>query len=957
MRPVPRRFALNVPTMAIALLAAGPSWAQQEPQSATPSAAPASSPSVSEGSVPSASPAASANANAQTIVVTGTRASLERSVVLKRNAATVQDSITALELGRFPDDNVADSLSHITGVSIKRTAGGEGRSVSVRGLGPDYTLTTFNGRLLGTDGAGRDFAFDVLPADVISGADVVKGAQASLTEGAIAGLINLRSASPFDQKGQHGLFRVEADRNLMSRLNGAKLSAAYSNTFANDTMGVVLGVVYANRKDRTDQYGNDGGWTRNPADDPSWEFGNAFGGNIDPNNNGVLDENEKGLIGPGQFRLGSILEKKKRLALSGKFEWRPSSNVKIVTDAIFTRLDSPQVGYLQSYYPLFAPGRWSNVTVDRGITTDITLANPDPELALNPELLNKTEYRVVNTALYGANAEWKVSGDLTLTSDLYQSTSKRHSGGLDSYVVLRMNQPNSTRIRLTGSPVPDVITTFNDGRDLAGGLAAGQFGASDFNTHYMSLGGDNIDDKIRGLALHGKWNVEKFNVDQLLFGVSQTDRKKSRELINNELTGGADYYSGSNAINVADLGGNVISRSFNLPNFMSRVSGNFPRSFLAFDVPTYLERLRAFDGTPRPDGGVYDFSQAQAVWNPVQSYRVTEKTSAAYVQADLSGAQWTADVGLRLVHTRTKAEAWDSRILGIIENGPFNYTVDYAPPTPVEQNGSYTFALPSTNFLWRFTNDLQLRLGAAKTMARPAVNQLAPTNDTSSVSYGEFTQVFGGNVNLKPYSAVQADASLEWYYAPRSIFNVAVFQKNIRNQITTSFQTGQDIGVAGYTFNVVRPINGDRAKVVGIEIGLQHLWDNGFGVRGQYTRNRARSWVAGVERPLEGIAPATSSLGVLYEKGPWSLSLQADHTAGFTTAVNVLGAGYDERVRPITWVTAAASYEINEQWSVSLEARNLADAQERYTINDNPVLTSGYNRYGRAFTLGASWRF
>ena len=131
-----------------------------------------------------------------TVIVSGVRASLGRSVELKRGAGTVQDSISAVELGKFPDDNVADSLSHITGVAISRTAGGEGQKVSVRGLGPEYTLTTFNGRILATDGAGRDFAYDVLPSDVISGADVIKGAQASLTEGAIGGLVNLRSAQP-----------------------------------------------------------------------------------------------------------------------------------------------------------------------------------------------------------------------------------------------------------------------------------------------------------------------------------------------------------------------------------------------------------------------------------------------------------------------------------------------------------------------------------------------------------------------------------------------------------------------------------------------------------------------------------------------------------------------------------------------------------------------------------------
>ncbi|UOV06859.1 TonB-dependent receptor plug domain-containing protein [Pseudoxanthomonas mexicana] len=213
-----------------------------------------------------------------TVVVTGVRGSLARAIELKRDAGTVQDSISALELGKFPDDNVADSLSHITGVSISRTAGGEGQKVSVRGLGPEYTLTTFNGRILATDGAGRDFAYDVLPADVINGADVIKGAQASLSEGAIGGLINLRSASPFDQKGQQGIVRLEGDRNLMSRLNGQKLSATYSNTFADDTVGVLFGLVYAKRKDRTDIAGNDGGWSRNAdPNDESWLWGNTWG--------------------------------------------------------------------------------------------------------------------------------------------------------------------------------------------------------------------------------------------------------------------------------------------------------------------------------------------------------------------------------------------------------------------------------------------------------------------------------------------------------------------------------------------------------------------------------------------------------------------------------------------------------------------------------------------------------
>ncbi len=906
---------------------------------------------------PAVPPASADPTELDAVQVTGVRAALARATELKRDAATVQDSISALELGRFPDDNVADSLSHITGVSITRTAGGEGQKVSVRGLGPEYTLTTFNGRILATDGAGRDFAYDVLPSDVINGADVVKGAQSVLTEGAIGGLVNLRSASPFDQKGQHAIVRLEGDRNQMSELNGQKFSATYSNTFAEGTMGILLGAVVAERKDRTDIAGNDGGWTRNPVPgDESWS-GNAWGGNIDPNGNGELDPDEYGLIAPGQFRVGSIMEEKKRRAFSGKFEWRPNDDVRIVVDGLKTKLDSPQVSYQQSFYPLFAPGRWSDITVNNGIVTGFTMDNPDPEQRMNPELLNQTEHRVVDTDLYGINGTWNVSPDLTLTGDLYRSTSKRYSGGQDTYVVLRMNQPNTTRITLGGGPVPNVETIFDDGRELSSGLANGQFGDSDFNTHYMELRGDNIVDEITGGTVGGKLYVGQWGVDTLHFGLSRTERSKRRDLINNTLNAGADYYSGDNAINVGDLGTAVIDRTLRLPHFMNNVGGSFPRTFLGFDVPGYLEALRAYNGQPRPDGSSYDFANAQPQWNPLESYRVSEDTNAFHVQADLSGDRWSADVGVRVVSTRTRAQAWDAKIVSITENGAFNYTAQYAAPTPILQDGSYRYVLPSGNFTWRFRDDLLLRLGAAKTMARPPVDKLAPTNTTASVSWGEFTQIYGGNVDLKPYTAKQGDVSLEWYFAEQSIANMAVFYKRIDNQITTSWEPGQDIGVPGYLFNVTRPINGDYAKVHGIEAGLQHFWQNGFGFRAQYTRNWSKSFVNGEERPLEGIAPAVYSLGLMYEKGPWSISTTADHSDGFVTAVNVLGAGYNEHADKITWLTASIAYEVNDMLSITLQGQNLLDDEQTYSINGNPLLSQGYYRYGRSFNLGLSLRF
>jgi TonB-dependent receptor len=919
-----------------ALLTAGTGYAQET----------ASAPDVSSDEV------------IEEVTVVGVRGSVARAVKLKRDAATVQDSISALELGMFPDDNVADSLSHITGVSISRTAGGEGQKVSVRGLGPEYTLSTFNGRILATDGAGRDFAYDVLPSDVISGADVIKGAEAANTEGAIGGLINLRSASPFDKRSQQGILRVEGDYNQMSELDGRKFSGVYSNTFGEDKFGVLFGIVLEERDDRSDVAGNDGGWTRNadPTDE-SWLWGNAWGGSIDPNDNGVLDPEEYGLIGPGQFRVGSILEKKKRTAYTAKFEWRPNEDFTLVVDGLKTKLDSPQVGYQQSFYPLYAPGRWSNMVIEDGIVTSFDMTNPDPEMRLNPELLNQTSFRVVDTDLYGVNAKWQVTDSLTLTGDVYRSTSSRKSGGQDSYVVLRMNQPNSASISLSGARVPNVDVNFDDGRDLATGLANGEFSDSDFNTHYFSLAGDNIEDEITGTTFAADWAIGRGWVESVQFGVSRTDRKKSRDLVNNSLTGGADYYSGNYAINVGDLGASGLSQSFTLPNFMDEVGSDFPRTFLSFDIPAYQAALAAYDGNPRPGGGTYDYAAAAPVWNPLQSYRVSEETWSGFMQANLSGSRWSGNIGVRVVQTNTSAQAWDAKILSIIENGSFNYTAVYDDPSAITQDNEYTYWLPSGNLNFALTETLRLRLGAARTMARPSVETLAPTNTTESVSWGEFTQIYGGNAELKPYSADQFDVSLEWYFGPNSIFNFAAFRKEIEDQITTSWEPGQDIGVPGYLFNVSRPINGDHAKVRGIEVGLQHFMTNGFGLRAQYTRNWSKSWVGGEERPLEGIAPSVYSLGLFYERGPISAGVTGDYTDGFVTATNVLGAGYNEMADDITWVTAHASYKVNDNINISLEGQNLLDEANTYSINGNPLLPQGYYRYGRSMKLGLSYRF
>ena len=171
------------------------------------------------------------------VVVTGLRASLEKSLDDKKKAPIVEDSIDAEELGRFPDSDVADSLQHLPGITISRTTGGEGQKVSVRGFGPQYNIVTLNNRILATDDDARDLAFDVLPSEVISAADVLKSTQASAVEGSIGGTVNLRTASPFDNPpGWHGGAHVEGNYNDMSKLYGKKFSAFIGNTMLDQTV-------------------------------------------------------------------------------------------------------------------------------------------------------------------------------------------------------------------------------------------------------------------------------------------------------------------------------------------------------------------------------------------------------------------------------------------------------------------------------------------------------------------------------------------------------------------------------------------------------------------------------------------------------------------------------------------------------------------------------------------------
>ncbi|MBL8271283.1 TonB-dependent receptor [Steroidobacter sp.] len=896
------------------------------------------------------------------IVVTGTRAALAESLSRKRDAPVVQDSIVAEDLGRFPDDNVADSLSHITGITLQRTRGGEGQYVNVRGLGPEFSIVTLNNRILATDGDGREFAFDVLPSEVISGADVFKSATAVNLEGSIGGAINLSSARPLDRPGLRTSLSVEGDYSDLSENSGYKVSGVFSDTFAEDRMGIMLTAVYQDTEVRSDAVHE---FYITP-DSP---------GAFDANGDGEISAAESDLLGLCCTSFGTRIQDKKRSGVTAVWQWQVNDSLQMTVDGMFTRLDAPTVGYHQSYYVEDSIldedaglHRWSDVNIRDHWVTGMSIAE------LIPEISTITEHRVVDTTQFGWNAVWQSTDSLKFTFDAYQSKAERDSGGKDTWMVSGIGGSHTGRVDMNSGGLPNISVTLEDGRDLATALQNGALGNADYGLHYIGLSGTDVTDEVTGLSIGGELQLQFGALQSLQFGVAGTERAKTRNTFENDTNGGSCQYCNMYDTTFQSLGANVV-RSVSLPNFMRNAGGSYPRRFVSFDANAYLNALRALDGQPildehgDPTGDVYDASLTAPAFNPVQSYDVEEDTVALYLNANLKGDAWFASAGVRWVSTDTTAKTAVDSIVFVDDPTPEVPTsspdITYSAAEPLTQKGSYSKLLPSFNVGYWLRRDLLLRVAAAKVMARPSLNQLAPTRIDNTLDR-TYLVIYDGNADLKPVEADQADLSAEWYFADKSVLSGALFWKHITGFITSELQENIDIGVVGniggageapVLYDVSRPINGDKAKVLGVELGLQHFFDNGFGVRANYTYTDTKAYVGGVHvGPLENVSESAYSVALMFENDRWDVQLAADYSGKYTEVSDSV-ADLSQEGEPITWVTASVAYKITDGLSVSLEGRNLLDEYYVAYLGGRRDMLAGFETWGRSYLLGASAKF
>ena len=356
----------------------------------------------------------------EVITVTGMLSSLKSSMLDKKASNVVSDGIAAEDLGKFPDLNVAESLQRITGVSIDRS-GGEGQAVTVRGFGPQFNTVLVNGRQLATDSSGREFNFDVLAADQITGADIFKTSTATLQEGGIGGTINVSTAKPFDYEGFQLVGSVKGVYETLSEETSPAASLLVSNTFEDDTLGVLLAVSHQERDvqiNRIETAGWRGGQTISNSRDGVL-FTNAY---IPRNWDQIVDQQER-----------------TRTNASLVFQYAPSDDIVVTLDGFVSKFEVDSV--VTDLASWFEPDRVGSATIDAetgtltSFTQDVGLFVSSGNPATDFVSHTRNSRDVTNDG-FGLNVEWAINDNLSSTFDISRSTAENDRAGRDRFNVV-----------------------------------------------------------------------------------------------------------------------------------------------------------------------------------------------------------------------------------------------------------------------------------------------------------------------------------------------------------------------------------------------------------------------------------------------------------------------------------------------------------------------------------------
>ena len=844
---------------------------------------------------PQAAPKAAPKAASDDIVITGMRKSVEDSINIKKNLDIVSDTVSAEDVGQFPDGNLAEALRRITGVQITRQSpdgvtANEGQRVSVRGLPDDFNYVELNGESVASASnnliaytSARNFDFSVLAPDFISSLEVYKSPRADFIEGGVAATINVKTVLPFDIGKQVLKASFEGQFNSRAKTVQPRLSAIYSNVFAHGDVGFTVGLAWNKRN-------YDSTSTTDFQFDPQTIAGRNYL---------VLDSN---------FILNTRDEFDTKTAY-GALQVRPTSDLTFSLIALHTKtVDNAQFSSW-GVRPYYSPTYSDLVADDNNVLTTQVGNNSYFQAATythrdTSRIDSLTLKMNWNTGNLSINGALDYSKSVTTTRYFVISTAESGAFGLGpaysgGYHII----PGDPIASFVIDPNLDVSDPSHFSIGIAGGdrLRRGNdVKAAKFDASYQLPGG--IIEEVRAGARYADTSTS--NADVFKYDLTQAGKSP------------VPYVTAS-LISAPTLSG-------------YHGAAQVPLQFPYFNTQTYLDALY---------GGSYNTwlnsPTTHEIPLPTRNYSVEEKTAGLYAMATYKfdlGFPVHGNFGVRYVHTQQAVtnEAVDLAAITIIQPPPLPPlpSVIIPPGKIYTLRRSYEDVLPSFNMTMDLKKDLLLRFAAAKVMSRPTLDALVPRY---SISAGASNTITGGNPDLNPFRAWQLDASLEYYFEPGSLLSAAVFYK----KVTSFIQTGhRKLVLQGVSFDQTLPVNSSGGYVEGAELSytqqftfLPSFW-SGFGVqanatwaRGQVDANPAENADA---HALENLSKWTANASVYYSAHGADVRLAYNYRSGYLYDSNVRGGGTTSAYgKPFHTLDFQASYAITKALTVFAEANNL----------------------------------
>jgi len=888
----------------------------------------------------------SANPNAtdlDTVTVTGYRASVEKALDIKRGEAGVVDAIVAEDIGKFPDLNLAESLQRIPGVVITREAG-EGRNISVRGLGPEFTRVRINGmEALTTVGAGdqsggtnrgRGFDFNVFASDLFSQLLVRKTASADVEEGSLGATVDLRTARPFDYDGFTFAASGQASYNAMAEKADPRIAALVSNTFADGTFGALLSVAYSERQ-ALEEGSNTGRWANGPSNGnfaASSPFAAARGADV---------------FHPRFPRYVQMEHEQKRLGVTGSLQWKPNDATEISLDALYSKIDATRdEHYIEA------------ISFSRGANASARLSGKPTTIVKNGEIRDNAllygEFDNVDIRTENRHDEWstefkqialngqhRFGDDFTLSGKIGISRSK-HENPVQTTVIMDKYDVDGYSYDYRGNSRAPIINygidpTNPNGWELAEIRLRPQYVDNDFDTAEVNF----------------NWNLSPGF--RLKGGVLAKDYTFSTLELRRSSEGAVPLLADGTRIAPAELTSQAGLKGIN----------GSPSNWVVPNLDAIADLLDIYSNTGT-------FALAPRANN---SRSVEEKDRGVWLMGefstDLGSIPLSGNFGVRYVQTE-QTSSGAATVGGVLLDAT--------------TNRKYNDTLPSFNLVAEITPDFLIRLGAAKVMSRPGLGNLTP-GVTVAVAGGART-VAGGNPNLDPFRATNVDMSFEWYFAEGAMAGIGLFYKDIDSFVQTTREvrpysssglpaslldgTGASVN-DDFTFSI--PLNTPGGELYGVEANytqpftfLPGKWSN-LGVQLNYTwvdtsiQYVNGTGVAVMKNQLTGTSKNAWNATLFYEGDAWSGRVSATNRSDYLTQAPGQETGFNldgyHGMTGTTVLDASIRYRISEQLELSLEGINLTnEASDEWVYSPTTgELPLQYTETGRQFLLGVRYKF